>query len=188
MLAEQFKLISSFTSAGDQPKAIEVLSRGIRSGCPKQVLLGVTGSGKTFTMAQVIARVRKPTLVIAPNKTLAAQLYNEFKQLFPNNAVEYFVSYYDYYQPEAYIPQTDTHIEKDASINEEIERMRLSATNSIMEREDVVVAEGLGDEVVRTRPDRGDAQDQPRDAPPGKGSGRRWRWRAPSYRPLRQPW
>ena len=135
----EFKLVSSFIPKGDQPKAIEALSRGIRSGITHQVLLGVTGSGKTFTMANVIANVQKPTLVIAPNKTLAAQLYSEFKQLFPENAVEYFVSYYDYYQPEAYIPSSDTYIQKDASINEMIDKLRHSATRSVLSRRDVIV-------------------------------------------------
>jgi excinuclease ABC subunit B len=134
-----FKLISSFTPKGDQFKAIQALSKGVRQGHPYQVLLGVTGSGKTFTMAHVIAEVQKPTLVIAPNKTLAAQLYSEFKTLFPENAVEYFVSYYDYYQPEAYLPAADTYIEKDASINEMIDRLRHSATRSVLARRDVIV-------------------------------------------------
>ena len=123
-----FKLVSNFEPAGDQPQAIEALSRNIKDGQRHNVLLGVTGSGKTFTMAQVIARLDKPTLVLAPNKTLAAQLYNEFKQLFPENAVEYFVSYYDYYQPEAYIPSTDTYIQKDSSINDMIDKLRHSST------------------------------------------------------------
>jgi excinuclease ABC subunit B len=134
-----FKLISSFSPKGDQPRAIEALSQGVREGLRNQVLLGVTGSGKTFTMAHVIALLDKPTLVIAPNKTLAAQLYEEFKNFFPDNAVEYFVSYYDYYQPEAYLPVTDTYIEKDASINEMIDRLRHSATRSVMARRDVIV-------------------------------------------------
>ncbi|MBW1675820.1 MAG: excinuclease ABC subunit UvrB [Deltaproteobacteria bacterium] len=134
-----FKLISGFTPKGDQPGAIEELSQGVRKGLAHQVLLGVTGSGKTFTMAHVIAQLDKPTLVIAPNKTLAAQLYEEFKTLFPDNAVEYFVSYYDYYQPEAYLPVTDTYIEKDASINEMIDRLRHSATRSVLARRDVIV-------------------------------------------------
>ena len=134
-----FKLISSFTPKGDQFKAIQALSKGVRQGHTYQVLLGVTGSGKTFTMAHVIAEVQKPTLVIAPNKTLAAQLYSEFKTLFPENAVEYFVSYYDYYQPEAYLPAADTYIEKDASINEMIDRLRHSATRSVLARRDVIV-------------------------------------------------
>ena len=134
-----FKLISDFKPKGDQPEAIEKLSNNILKGINHQVLLGVTGSGKTFTMANVIEKVQKPTLVIAHNKTLAAQLYNEFKSFFPENAVEYFVSYYDYYQPEAYIPQSDTYIEKDSSINEEIEMMRHSATYSLFERQDVII-------------------------------------------------
>ncbi len=133
-----FKLTSDFTPKGDQPRAIEELSQGVRKGLRHQVLLGVTGSGKTFTMAHVIAKVNKPTLVIAPNKTLAAQLYEEFKTFFPDNAVEYFVSYYDYYQPEAYLPVTDTYIEKDASINEMIDRLRHSATRSVLTRRDVI--------------------------------------------------
>ena len=134
-----FKLISGFKPKGDQPRAIEALSQGVWNGLRHQVLLGVTGSGKTFTMAHVIARLDKPTLVIAPNKTLAAQLYQEFKTFFPDNAVEYFVSYYDYYQPEAYLPATDTYIEKDASINEMIDRLRHSATRSVLTRRDVIV-------------------------------------------------
>ncbi|HET7319341.1 MAG TPA: excinuclease ABC subunit UvrB [Nitrospirota bacterium] len=131
--------MSEFKPTGDQPRAIDMLSEGIVKGIRDQVLLGVTGSGKTFTMANVVERIQKPTLVIAHNKTLAAQLYNEFKELFPENAVEYFVSYYDYYQPEAYLPTTDTYIEKDSSINEQIDRMRHSATNSLFERNDVIV-------------------------------------------------
>ena len=118
---DRFQLASTYQPQGDQPKAIEDLVQGIEHGRQHQVLLGVTGSGKTFTMANMIARLNRPTLVIAPNKTLAAQLYTEFKELFPTNAVEYFVSYYDYYQPEAYVPQTDTYIEKDASINDKID-------------------------------------------------------------------
>ncbi|HSB33300.1 MAG TPA: DEAD/DEAH box helicase family protein, partial [Nitrospirota bacterium] len=135
----KFKIVSEFKPTGDQPQAIDMLSEGIVKGLRDQVLLGVTGSGKTFTMANVVERVQKPTLVIAHNKTLAAQLYNEFKELFPENAVEYFVSYYDYYQPEAYLPTTDTYIEKDSSINEQIDRMRHSATNALFERNDVIV-------------------------------------------------
>jgi len=134
-----FKLVSDFTPQGDQPKAIEQLAQGVFLGNARQVLLGVTGSGKTFTMANVIERLQKPTLVISHNKTLAAQLYEEFKTLFPENAVEYFVSYYDYYQPEAYVPQTDTYIAKDASINEHIDKMRHSATYSLWERSDVII-------------------------------------------------
>jgi excinuclease ABC subunit B len=134
-----FKIVSDFKPAGDQPRAIDVLAEGIKAGYQKQVLLGVTGSGKTFTMAQVVEQVQRPTLVIAPNKTLAAQLYSEFKELFPENAVEYFVSYYDYYQPEAYIPQSDTYIEKDSSINDAIDKMRHSATRSLLTRRDVLI-------------------------------------------------
>ena len=134
-----FKLTSEYKPAGDQPKAIEDLVRNLGKGVPDQVLLGVTGSGKTFTMASVVERVQRPTLVISHNKTLAAQLYAEFKTLFPDNGVHFFVSYYDYYQPEAYVPPTDTYIEKDASINEEIDKLRLSATNALFEREDVLI-------------------------------------------------
>ena len=134
-----FRLVSDFEPKGDQPQAIDRLSGGVVQGFPHQVLLGVTGSGKTFTMANVIERVQKPTLVISHNKTLAAQLYGEFKELFPENAVEFFVSYYDYYQPEAYIPSTDTYIEKDTLINEEIDKMRHSATRSLLERNDVII-------------------------------------------------
>ncbi len=122
-----FEVVSEYTPSGDQPEAIEALARGIELGLSEQTLLGVTGSGKTYTMAKVIEQVQRPTLVLAHNKTLAAQLCAEFREFFPNNAVEYFVSYYDYYQPEAYIPHTDTFIEKDSSINEEIDRLRLSA-------------------------------------------------------------
>lgn len=135
----RFRLVSEFKPRGDQPQAIEALSRGVLEGRPHQVLLGVTGSGKTFTMAHVIARVQKPTLVLSHNKTLAAQLYGEFKELFPENAVEFFVSYYDYYQPEAYIPSTDTYIEKDTQINDEIDKLRHSATRSLLERNDVII-------------------------------------------------
>jgi excinuclease ABC subunit B len=134
-----FQLVAEFEPRGDQPGAIADLADGVMRGLKHQVLLGVTGSGKTFTMANVIAQVQKPTLVIAPNKTLAAQLYGEFNRLFPHNAVEYFVSYYDYYQPEAYVPTTDTYIAKDASINEEIDKMRHSATRSLLERRDVII-------------------------------------------------
>ncbi|MGB9698756.1 MAG: excinuclease ABC subunit UvrB [Thermodesulfobacteriota bacterium] len=135
----KFQIFSAFKPQGDQPQAIKKLVQGVEQGLTHQVLLGVTGSGKTFTMANVIARVQKPTLVIAPNKTLAAQLFQEFRQLFPENAVEYFVSYYDYYQPEAYVPATDTYIEKDASINDLIDQMRHSATHSVLTRRDVIV-------------------------------------------------
>lgn len=135
----KFKLQSSFRPQGDQPQAIRQLVDGLNRGYKHQTLLGVTGSGKTFTMANIIAQVQRPTLVIAHNKTLAAQLCSEFREFFPGNAVEYFVSYYDYYQPEAYIPQTDTYIEKDASINEEIEKLRHSATSALFERRDVLI-------------------------------------------------
>jgi len=135
----KFELVSEYTPRGDQPKAIKELVKNLRDGVKHQVLLGVTGSGKTFTMANVIAQINKPTLIIAHNKTLAAQLYGEFKELFPHNAVGFFVSYYDYYQPEAYIPATDTYIEKDASINEEIDQMRHFATYSLLERNDVII-------------------------------------------------
>src|SRR5215471_14257092 len=135
----QFRLASNFAPQGDQPQAIEKLVKGLAEQRRNQVLLGVTGSGKTFTMANVIARANKPTLVIAPNKTLAAQLYNEFRELFPDNAVRYFVSYYDYYQPEAYVPSTDTYIEKDASINDEIDKLRHSATKALLERRDTLI-------------------------------------------------
>ncbi len=137
--AGTFKLVADFAPQGDQPHAIEQLVEGVVHGRRQQVLLGVTGSGKTFTMANVVAQVQKPTLVIAPNKTLAAQLYNEFKVLLPDNAVRYFVSYYDYYQPEAYVPSTDTYIEKDSSINDEIDKMRHSATKALLERNDVLI-------------------------------------------------
>lgn len=135
----QFELISDFSPTGDQPQAIDALVEGLNLGYPKQILLGVTGSGKTFTMANIIARANRPALILEPNKTLAAQLYNEFKAFFPNNAVEYFVSYYDYYQPEAYVASTDTYIEKDAQINDEIEKLRHSATAALLERRDVII-------------------------------------------------
>jgi len=138
-MSDRFELVSSFTPQGDQPEAIRQLISGIESGLGEQVLLGVTGSGKTYTVAQVIERIDRPTLVLSHNKTLAAQLYQEFKSFFPHNAVEYFVSYYDYYQPEAYVPQSDTYIEKETSINEEIDRLRLRATKSLFERRDVVI-------------------------------------------------
>jgi excinuclease ABC subunit B len=135
----EFKLISDYIPQGDQPKAIESLVRGIKEGKRFQTLLGVTGSGKTFTLANVIAKVQKPTLVISHNKTLAAQLCSEFRAFFPDNAVEYFVSYYDYYQPEAYVPQTDTYIEKETSINDEIDRLRHAATQAVLSRRDTIV-------------------------------------------------
>jgi excinuclease ABC subunit B len=150
-MSEPFKLVSPYLPAGDQPQAIARMVEGFRNGLAHQTLLGVTGSGKTFSIANVIQQVQAPTLVMAPNKTLAAQLYGEFKEFFPNNAVEYFVSYYDYYQPEAYVPSTDTFIEKDASINEHIEQMRLSATKALLERRDTIIVAtvsaiyGLGD-------------------------------------------
>ena len=145
------KIVSDFEPKGDQPSAIEELVSGIRNAERDQVLLGVTGSGKTFTMAQIIERTQRPALILAPNKTLAAQLYGEFRSFFPGNAVEYFVSYYDYYQPEAYVPRTDTYIEKESSINEQIDRMRHSATRALLERDDVIVVAsvsciyGIGD-------------------------------------------
>src|SRR5436309_10746857 len=146
-----FRLQSSYQPCGDQPQAIDALVRGLGDGSRDQVLLGITGSGKTFTIASVINQTQRPTLVIAHNKTLAAQLYQEFKTLFPENSVEYFVSYYDYYQPEAYVPASDTYIEKEATINEDIDRLRLSATRALFERRDVIVVAsvsciyGLGD-------------------------------------------
>ena len=139
----KFEVVSEYQPAGDQPEAIAALSRGLEMGLDEQTLLGVTGSGKTFTMAKIIEQVQRPTLVLAHNKTLAAQLCAEFREFFPNNAVEYFVSYYDYYQPEAYIPHTDTFIEKDSAINEEIDRLRLSATASLLERRDVIVVSSV---------------------------------------------
>ncbi len=136
---DHFELVSNFAPAGDQPKAIEALVKGVLAGDERQTLLGVTGSGKTFTMANVITQLNRPTLILSPNKVLAAQLYGEFKQFFPHNAVEYFISYYDYYQPEAYIPQTDTYIEKDSAVNEQIDKLRLKATTSLLTRKDVIV-------------------------------------------------
>ena len=138
-LVGRFALVSDFAPAGDQPEAISELVGGLDKSERDQVLLGVTGSGKTFTMAQVIQDQARPTLILAPNKTLAAQLYGEMKGFFPDNAVEYFVSYYDYYQPEAYVPRSDTYIEKESSINEQIDRMRHSATRALFERRDVVI-------------------------------------------------
>ena len=148
---DKFKMVSEYNPAGDQPKAIDALANGIINGNVHQTLLGVTGSGKTFTIAKVIEAVQKPTLVIAHNKTLAAQLCSEFREFFPDNCVEYFVSYYDYYRPEAYLPSSDTYIEKDAQINEEIDRLRHSATSALFERRDVIIVAsvsciyGLGD-------------------------------------------
>ena len=150
-MSKAFKLNSAFKPSGDQPEAIRRLEEGLEDGLAHQTLLGVTGSGKTFTIANVIADLNRPTMVMAPNKTLAAQLYGEMKEFFPDNAVEFFVSYYDYYQPEAYVPSSDTFIEKDAAVNEHIEQMRLSATKAMLERRDVIVVAsvsaiyGLGD-------------------------------------------
>src|SRR5689334_17512896 len=139
----RFELVAPYEPTGDQPKAIEQLVQGINDNLKHQVLLGVTGSGKTFSMASVVQAVQKPTIVIAHNKTLAAQLYAEFREFFPKNAVEYFVSYYDYYQPEAYVPQKDLYIEKDSSINDEIDRLRLAATSSLFSRRDVVIVSSV---------------------------------------------
>ena len=150
---DRFELVSDSSPTGDQPQAIELLSAGLEAGLNEQVLLGVTGSGKTFTMANIIAKANRPTLVLAHNKTLAAQLCSEFREFFPNNAVEYFISYYDYYQPEAYIAHPDTYIEKDSSVNEESDRLRHSATSALFERRDVIVVSsvsclyGLGDPI-----------------------------------------
>ena len=150
-MSKALQVVSDFKPAGDQPQAIAALIEGVRAGLASQVLLGVTGSGKTFTIANLIQDLQRPTIIMAPNKTLAAQLYGEFKEFFPNNAVEYFVSYYDYYQPEAYVPSSDTFIEKDASVNDHIEQMRLSATKALLERKDTIVVAtvsaiyGLGD-------------------------------------------
>ena len=170
MKGASFKVVSKFAPAGDQPQAIDKLHEGIQSGLATQMLLGVTGSGKTFTIANLVERLQRPTLVMAPNKTLAAQLYGEFKSFFPNNAIEYFVSYYDYYQPEAYVPSSDTYIEKDSAINDHIEQMRLSATKALLERRDALVVAsvssiyGLGDPGAYLNMvlhlDRGDRVDQ----------------------------
>ena len=138
-MKNKFELVSQYQPAGDQPKAIEELIEKVLAGQRYQTLLGATGTGKTFTISNVIKEINQPTLVIAHNKTLAGQLYSEFKEFFPNNAVEYFVSYYDYYQPEAYVPSTDTFIEKDSSINDEIDKLRHSATSSLFERDDVII-------------------------------------------------
>jgi excinuclease ABC subunit B len=169
-MSKPFKVVSKFAPAGDQPTAIAGLLEGVKAGLHSQTLLGVTGSGKTFTIANVIEGIQRPTIVMAPNKTLAAQLYGEFKDFFPNNAVEYFVSYYDYYQPEAYVPSSDTFIDKDSSVNEHIEQMRLSATKALLEREDTIVVAtvsaiyGLGDPdqylKMMLHLDRGDQVDQ----------------------------
>lgn len=164
VIDNKFKLVSKYQPSGDQPQAIEQLVDNIEGGEKAQILMGATGTGKTYTMSQVIAQVNKPTLVIAHNKTLAGQLYGEFKEFFPENAVEYFVSYYDYYQPEAYVPSSDTYIEKDSSVNDEIDKLRHSATSALLERNDVIVVAsvsciyGLGspkeysDSVVSLRP------------------------------------
>src|SRR5690625_4706353 len=138
-MVDKFELVSSYKPRGDQPKAIEKLVEQVNQGNNHLTLLGATGTGKTFTISNVVEKINRPTLVIAHNKTLAGQLYSEFKEFFPNNAVEYFVSYYDYYQPEAYVPSTDTFIEKDASINDEIDKLRHSATSSLFERRDVLI-------------------------------------------------
>ena len=148
---DSLTLVADFKASGDQPGAIDQLVEGLDDGLARQILLGVTGSGKTYTMANVIERTQRPAMILAPNKTLAAQLYGEMREFFPNNAVEYFVSYYDYYQPEAYVPASDTYIEKDASINQHIEQMRLSATKALIERPDAIIVAtvsaiyGLGD-------------------------------------------
>ena len=143
MSTDRFELVSPFQPTGDQPEAIDALVKSIEAGNRMQTLKGVTGSGKTFTMANIIQRINRPTLVLAHNKTLAAQLCSEFKEFFPKNAVEYFVSYYDYYQPEAYIASTDTYIEKDSAINDEIEKLRHSATSSLSERRDVIIVSSI---------------------------------------------
>ena len=140
---DKFKLVSKYKPTGDQPQAIDALVKGVLDGDKEQTLMGVTGSGKTFTMANIIEKINRPTLVLAHNKTLAAQLCSEFREFFPDNAVEYFVSYYDYYQPEAYIASTDTYIEKDSAINEEIEKLRHSATSSLSERRDVIIVSSI---------------------------------------------
>ncbi len=169
-MTQHFELHADFKPSGDQPNAIRQLVEGVDQGLVHQTLLGVTGSGKTFTVANVIMAVQRPTLILAPNKTLAAQLYGEMKEFFPHNAVEYFVSYYDYYQPEAYVPSSDTYIAKDASINEHIEQMRLSATKALLERRDAIIVAtvsaiyGLGDPRMYLSMvmhlDRGDKVDQ----------------------------
>src|SRR5438046_7505782 len=165
------ELVSPFTAAGDQPEAIEALSTGVERGDRYQTLLGITGSGKSFTIAGAIARAQRPTLILAPNKSLAAQLASEFREFFPKNRVEYFVSYYDYYQPEAYVPSTDTYIEKDSSINDEIDRLRHSATSALLTRRDVIIVasvsciyglgspEQYGKQLLFVSP--GDESDQP---------------------------
>ena len=169
-VTDRFELKADWAPAGDQPTAIRQMVDGIESGLSHQTLLGVTGSGKTYSIANVIQQIQRPTLVMAPNKTLAGQLYGEFRDFFPNNAVEYFVSYYDYYQPEAYVPSSDTFIEKDSSINDHIEQMRLSATKALMQRRDTIIVAsvsciyGLGDPESYFKMvlhlDRGDRLDQ----------------------------
>jgi len=169
-MQKHFQLNTKFAPAGDQPSAINALVEGLNDGLAHQTLLGVTGSGKTFTIANVVQQVQRPTIILAPNKTLAAQLYGEMKDFFPRHAVEYFVSYYDYYQPEAYVPSSDTFIEKDASVNEHIEQMRLSATKALFERPDTIIVAtvsaiyGLGDPKAYLgmvmHLDRGDRIDQ----------------------------
>ena len=144
-----FKIVSEFKPAGDQPQAIQELTAGLQKGERDQVLLGVTGSGKTFTMAQVIQNLQRPALILAPNKTLAAQLYGEMKGFFPDNAVEYFVSYFDYYQPEAYLPRSDTYIEKDSSRNDEIDKLRHAATRALFERRDVIIVASVSCKIGR---------------------------------------
>ena len=169
-MGKHFHLNTKFVPAGDQPSAIKMLAEGLNNGLAHQTLLGVTGSGKTFTIANVVEQVQRPAIILAPNKTLAAQLYGEMKEFFPRHAVEYFVSYYDYYQPEAYVPSSDTFIEKDASVNEHIEQMRLSATKALLERPDTIIVAtvsaiyGLGDPEAYLdmvmHLDRGDRIDQ----------------------------
>ncbi len=189
-----FVLAADYQLTGDQPEAVDKLEQGLNARYKHQTLLGVTGSGKTFTMANVIARANRPTLVISPNKTLAAQLYSEFREFFPENAVEYFVSYYDYYQPEAYIPRTDTYIAKDADINEEIDKLRHAATRALFERRDVVIVAsvsciyGLGEPSeyynVRDQLQEGrDVEPQPRPAPARRHAVRAQR-PEPRARPL----
>mgnify|MGYP003214354524 CR=1 FL=1 len=167
MSKDRFELVSPFQPTGDQPEAIDALVKSIETGNRMQTLKGVTGSGKTFTMANIIQRINRPTLVLAHNKTLAAQLCSEFKEFFPKNAVEYFVSYYDYYQPEAYIASTDTYIEKDSAINEEIEKLRHSATSSLSERRDVIIVSSIS--CIYTRlPQHGHLSAAGHDKRPGR--------------------
>ncbi len=177
-MSRDFKIESPFAPAGDQPQAIKELCEGIANGEKNQVLLGVTGSGKTFTMAKIIEQSKRPALIMAPNKILAAQLYSEMKEFFPENHVEYFVSYYDYYQPEAYVPKTDTYIEKDSAINEQIDRMRNAATRNILEDNDVIIVAsvsciyGLGDvESLFANDNSAESRrrNQPAGSPPSAG-------------------